>query len=135
MTTVLIFEHRGLGTAMPAGQAVSASPHDQSGLELVNLWPGPEDDGRDQDRHALLVRSAIGPVAISCSAPRLTRVAHADLRTLTPLLRQTLSDMPYIVGATWVDEMPLWLLDMSRFFGSGAARIGDPMARPDDDGH
>jgi hypothetical protein len=131
MTTVLIFEHRGLGTAMPAGQAVSASPQGQSGLDLVQLWPGQEAD----ERHALLVRSAIGPVAISCSSPRLARVPHSELRTLTPLLRQSLSDMPYIVGATWVDETPLWLLDMSRFFGSEAARIADPMARPDDDGH
>jgi hypothetical protein len=131
MTTVLIFEHRGLGTAMPATQAVSASPQGQSGLDLVQLWPGHGDD----DHHALLVRSGIGPVAISCSSPRLARVPHAELRTLTPLLRQSLSDMPYIVGATWIDESALWLLDMSRFFGSAAARIADPMARPDDDGH
>jgi hypothetical protein len=131
MTTVLIFEHRGHGTAMPAGQAVSASPQGQSGHDLVQLWPG----HRDDDAHALLVRSAIGPVAISCTAPRLMRVPHAELRTLSPLLRRTLGDMPYIVGATWVDDTPLWLLDMTRFFGSGAARIADPMARPDDDGH
>ncbi len=131
MTTVLIFEHRGLGTAMPAGQAVSASPQGESGLDLVHLWPGQE----AEERHALLVRSGIGPVAISCSAPRLVRVAHAELKSLSPLLRQSLNDMPYIVGATWLDQTPLWLLDMSRFFGSAAARIADPMARPEDDGH
>ena len=116
---------------MPAGQAVSASPQGQSGHELVHLWSGSDQD----DNHALVVRSGIGPVAISCTSPRMLRVPHADLRTLSPLVRAALGDMPYIVGAAWVDDTPLWLLDMSRFLGSGAARIADPMARPHDDGH
>jgi hypothetical protein len=131
MTTVLIFEHRGVATAMPAEQAVSATPQSDTALELVQLWEGSSRD----ERCALLVRSGIGPVAIACSSPRMLRVPHAELRPLTPLLRESLDDMPYIVGAAWVEQSPVWLLDMSRFLGSATARIGNLTARPHDDGH
>jgi hypothetical protein len=125
MTTVLIFEHRGVGSAMPAEQAMSALGRSAEEHELVQLWAGHPAD----ETCTLLVRSGIGPVGFACSTPRLVRVPRAELRALSPLLRQSLADMPYIVGAAWLDETPLWLLDMSRFFGAEAARIGNRNAQ------
>ena len=131
MTTVLIFEHRGLGLALPAGQVVAAAFAQDSSSEVVELWPGPH----QEDRHALLVRSAIGPVTLSCSTPQLGRIPHAQLHALSPLLREAMRDVPYIVGAAWRGDKALWLLDMSRFLGAAAARIAALTARPDQDGH
>jgi hypothetical protein len=129
MTNVLIFQHRGLTTALPAGQVVSVASENQRGAEVVHLWPGTSDD----DRLALRVRSAQGEVAISCGTARLERVPYTSLLGLSPLLRASLHSMPYVVGATWLHDTHLWLVDMSRYHGTGPARIAAPSARRDDE--
>ena len=129
MTNVLIFQHRGLRTALPAGQVVTVASESQLGGELVQLWPGTADD----DRFALRVRSARGEVAISCRTARLENVPYSSLLGLSPLLRESLHSMPYVVGAAWLNETHLWLVDMSRYGGMEQARIAAPSARRDDE--
>jgi hypothetical protein len=129
MTNVLIFQHRGLTTALPAGQVVTVASDGPRDAQAVHLWPGTADD----DRFALRVRAALGEVAISCHTARLEKVPYASLLTLTPLLRESLHDMPYVVGAAWLERTQLWLVDMSRFDGLERARIAARSARRDDE--
>ena len=62
-------------------------------------------------------------------------VAFASLLTSSPLVRESLREMPYIVGATWA-----FLVYTARFLGSSCpisgapARIGSESARRDEDG-
>jgi hypothetical protein len=129
MTNVLIFQHRGLTTALPAGQVVTIASEGQLGKDVVHLWPGTAED----DRFALRVRSARGEVAVSCRTARLENVPYSSLLGLTPLLRASLHSMPYVVGAAWLSHTQLWLVDMSRFQGEDPPRIAAPSARRDDE--
>jgi hypothetical protein len=131
MTALLVFEHRGFPMALPANQAVTVEPEERDHGTAIALWEG--QDGCDT--HTLQVRTASGVVTLSCHRPRMEQLAFTSLLTLSPLLRENLREMPYIVGAAWVGQIATWLVDMTRFPAPNGPRIALESARRDDDGH
>jgi hypothetical protein len=113
MTRVVLFEHQGVRTAVPASQVLrlSAEGHDAQDALTVALWPGAcKSKGR-----LLVFRGADFDLALWGECVNIHELEQESLRALPRVLRELLCDMPYVVGAAWIKDNMFWLVDLSRF--------------------
>ena len=109
MASVFMMRHHGVLCAVPAAQVISVLTV-SGDTEPLELWP--DSHPRPPERH-LHVRTARGERSMSCTEPRLMKLAAGEVFALPPLVHREL-ERSFVVGVARVATDWSWLVDLER---------------------